>query len=210
MRAGASWREVLVRGKHCEDSGFAGRRHKGGMWDGEHLVLGGKCDLGMRGFHTVFVDNLPFGIRKGELYQLFWADGFVKDVYVSNKHRSKVTCPFAFVRFEDAGDARRAIDRLNGGLWKGRKIVVSMLKYRHRYGRDVKGHADESARRKGVENDGYNNNGNTRIIQEQERHGWRCRGPSLLWYCLPIEMRGKQSIRRGRLLPKVVKPRKRG
>ncbi|MED6161874.1 hypothetical protein PIB30_064852 [Stylosanthes scabra] len=86
---------------------------------------------------------------------------FVKDVYVSNKHRSRVTCLFAFVRFEDAGDARRAIDRLYGGLWKGRKILVSMSKYRRRYGRDAKGHADESTRRKGVENDGYNN-GNTR------------------------------------------------
>ncbi|MED6119495.1 hypothetical protein PIB30_012402 [Stylosanthes scabra] len=141
VRAGASWREALVRGKHCEASGFACKRQKG-----ESMGWGTSCakrEMRYRsestrkpffeeGFHTVFANNLSIGIRKREL-------------------------------FEDAVGAGRAIDMMNGGLWRGRKIVVQMSKYRRMVGKDEKGHDDETVRKKGVENTSYSKNGNTRM-----------------------------------------------
>ncbi|MED6126635.1 hypothetical protein PIB30_080383 [Stylosanthes scabra] len=101
-------------GKHGEGSSFAGGRNKeesvGGFVSG--VRRRGKQvkwnNLGPRYVetHTIFVDRLPTGISKKELYKAFGRYGFIKDIFISRKARQNSKGPFAFIRY-NAYDARR-------------------------------------------------------------------------------------------------------
>ncbi|MED6226292.1 hypothetical protein PIB30_102136 [Stylosanthes scabra] len=58
------------------------------------------------------------GIRRRNSSE--FEDG-VHTIFVDNLHH-----------FDTAGDARKAIDRLNGRLWKGSKLMICVSKYRRR------------------------------------------------------------------------------
>lgn len=58
---------------------------------------------------TVFVDNLPFQIRKIWIFNLFSRFGKIRNIFIPHK-RSKITGQsFAFVRFLKVEDAEAAI-----------------------------------------------------------------------------------------------------
>ncbi|MED6177117.1 hypothetical protein PIB30_094888, partial [Stylosanthes scabra] len=65
--------------------------------------------------HTIFVDNLPMMVAKRDLYIEFGKDGSITNVFVSRKQR---TNPFAFVRFDTFGRAKKAIERMNRTTWR--------------------------------------------------------------------------------------------
>ncbi|MED6180016.1 hypothetical protein PIB30_006506 [Stylosanthes scabra] len=125
------------RGKHGEVSGNTGRRNKG--------ESGGEFAFGARRFSkggvgafagydvntTVFVDNLPMNVTKRELYKEFGLDRYVTDIFISRKFRAKMKSPFAFIRFQRPGGAIRAICRLNGKVWKGQRLFITVSKYRN-------------------------------------------------------------------------------
>ncbi|MED6134646.1 hypothetical protein PIB30_038927 [Stylosanthes scabra] len=63
------------------------------------------------------------------MYKEFGNSGFVKDIFISRKKRRNLGCTFAFVRYYESGCMWRAIERLNGALWKENRLVVNESKY---------------------------------------------------------------------------------
>lgn len=93
-------------------------------------IQGGKREGGVeqRG-STIFVDNLPNGIRKGFVHNLFSKFGRVWDCYIPNK-RSRITGQsFGFIRFESARDASVAVQSTNGYWIWGQELVVNLAKF---------------------------------------------------------------------------------
>ncbi|MED6180241.1 hypothetical protein PIB30_008435 [Stylosanthes scabra] len=141
VREGGSGSEGYERGIHRESSGYAGRRQRARAWGGEHPKFGrdnnrvgvrhGSSNFEMSVF-TIFVDNLPTQVFKGDLYREFAKDRRVKDAFISRKQRKNERGPFAFVRFEDIGGARRVVDRLNGYYCRGRNLMITLCKYRRK------------------------------------------------------------------------------
>ncbi|MED6106683.1 hypothetical protein PIB30_006627 [Stylosanthes scabra] len=137
MRGG--WRASRVRrvgcfecGKHSEISGYAGRRNKGESVEGLRQVLGGNA----KGYggnwdepHTVFVDSLPEGISKRVLYVKFGKFGYILDIFISRKVRTKAGGPYAFIRYKARLGADEAIRMMNGTIWENNKLLVTMSKY---------------------------------------------------------------------------------
>ncbi|CAO2841488.1 unnamed protein product [Amaranthus hypochondriacus] len=78
---------------------------------------------------TLFVDNLPHGMAREWLSDIFAEFGRVEDVYISKKVRKSKKDDFAFVRFRRWRDAEAAISKLNGLLVKGKMLTVSLAKY---------------------------------------------------------------------------------
>ncbi|MED6225031.1 hypothetical protein PIB30_089837 [Stylosanthes scabra] len=103
------------QGKHGQVSGYAGESYKGESGGG--FVSGGwKIPFGLGGWKqrkamdevtTIFVDNLPVGVTKRELYLEFGRDGYVADIFVSRKQRMQTTNLFAFINFKDWGVIQR-------------------------------------------------------------------------------------------------------
>ncbi|MED6162213.1 hypothetical protein PIB30_068291 [Stylosanthes scabra] len=143
-RNSVRWAEGFERGKHREGSDFAGGRKKGESVGGS--ASGVWRDIDNRGridkhrwsesnrksedCHTIFVDNLPMNISKRDLYREFGRQGFITDVFISRKVRRNANGPFAFVRFKALGGAMRAIEMLNGTSWSGKKLYITMSKFR--------------------------------------------------------------------------------
>ncbi|MED6186651.1 hypothetical protein PIB30_068758 [Stylosanthes scabra] len=130
------------RGKHSEAAGIANRRDKG---ESAGLGLSGVKEGGVgyfkeggvgyfkeyeKGTHTVFLNNLPKSIMKGEIYKDFCGFGLITDVYVSRKKRRSGKGPFAFIRFNSYIGARRAVERMNGRWWKGKWVHAMISKYK--------------------------------------------------------------------------------
>ncbi|MED6155459.1 hypothetical protein PIB30_005311 [Stylosanthes scabra] len=114
-RKGVSWVPISERGKHGEVSGHAGRRNK--------EESGGEFVSSVR--RNIFWVSTT----KRELYKEFGKCGFVKDIFISRKKRRNTEGTFAFVRYCEDSWMIRAINRLNGVLWNGRKLFVSESRY---------------------------------------------------------------------------------
>ncbi|MED6194272.1 Serine arginine-rich splicing factor 2 [Stylosanthes scabra] len=84
--------------------------------------------------HTIYLDNLPRNVLKGEIFREFRRFGFVKDMYVSRKNRRNRNDSFAFIRFHDFTEALRAVEGMNGKIWYGRELLATISKYRRTNG----------------------------------------------------------------------------
>ncbi|GFY93207.1 hypothetical protein Acr_08g0016030 [Actinidia rufa] len=100
-----------------------------------------------RRFVTVFIDNLPQGIRKVWLYNFFSRFGKIQSVYVPNKKSKATGNQFGFLRFESPLDALRAVKEVNG-LWIWGETLVANIA---RFGVQNK--------RKRMQSNNYNQNG---------------------------------------------------
>ncbi|MED6119137.1 hypothetical protein PIB30_008945 [Stylosanthes scabra] len=137
------------RGKHGEDSDYAGGRNKGesgggsasGAWRKTHWGTGASYRGGVNS--TVFVDNLPKSVTKRKLYKEFGLHGYVTDI-ISRKEMLKMKGPFAFIKFQRVDGVLRAIRCMNGSLWGGRRLFMSLSKFRRKDGEknrtDANGH----------------------------------------------------------------------
>lgn len=72
----------------------------------------------------VFVGNLNYATSAEELESFLAAAGTVLDVRIPTDRESGRPRGFAFVRFSDAAEARRAIEELNGLELAGRRLVI--------------------------------------------------------------------------------------
>ncbi|MED6129714.1 hypothetical protein PIB30_110617, partial [Stylosanthes scabra] len=133
------WSERNERGKHSVVPGIAEWRNKGrrfgvgtsGVVEVHEKGLGDSgCMEFEQGSYTIFLDNLAALILKGEIYKEFCRFGTITDVYVSRKQRRKCKGPFAFIRFKEYEGAKRAMEWKNGAYWKGKRIHVTLSKYR--------------------------------------------------------------------------------
>jgi RNA recognition motif-containing protein len=58
----------------------------------------------------IFIGNVPFGVRVGELEDLFQACGTVRDLFLG-KNRQGESKGYAFLRFETNEQAKAAVLR---------------------------------------------------------------------------------------------------
>ncbi|PWN41422.1 putative pre-mRNA branch site protein p14 [Ceraceosorus guamensis] len=69
----------------------------------------------------LFVKNLSYQVTGADLYELFGRYGSIRQVRTGDGPKTKGT---AYVVFEEIGDAKKALDHLNGFHLQERYIVV--------------------------------------------------------------------------------------
>ncbi|HYS56198.1 MAG TPA: RNA-binding protein [Thermoanaerobaculia bacterium] len=80
----------------------------------------------------VFVGNLDFNTTRDEVQSLFAQVGSIRDVFLPTDRESGRPRGFAFVEFENEGDAQKAIERFNGYELSGRALRVNPAEDRPR------------------------------------------------------------------------------
>jgi RNA recognition motif-containing protein len=75
---------------------------------------------------TLYVGNLPYGVREEGIVKLFQGLGKVTYVYVVIDKRSKKSKGIAFVQLAKKEDFEKAIRILDGKDYMGRTLKVSM------------------------------------------------------------------------------------
>ena len=78
----------------------------------------------------LYVGNLPFSVTEADLRQLFEEYGTVESVNVITDRDTGRPRGFAFVEMDDAGNADKAIQGLDGQDFGGRDIRVNEAKER--------------------------------------------------------------------------------
>jgi RNA recognition motif-containing protein len=71
----------------------------------------------------IFVANFDEDINEDDLEALFGKYGPVTNVTVWFNERTNRSQGFGFVETSDDADAERAIERLNGRWWNGRRLI---------------------------------------------------------------------------------------
>lgn len=74
---------------------------------------------------TLYVSNIPFSMESGDLYPIFEAFGDVLDVRVVTDRETARSRGYAFVDMAETGEAKGAIEGLNGKKCQGRVIRVA-------------------------------------------------------------------------------------
>ncbi len=74
---------------------------------------------------NIFVGNLPFSATSGELEQIFGEYGAIDSAAVINDRETGRSRGFGFVEMADAGEAKKAIEELNGYEIDGRALTVN-------------------------------------------------------------------------------------
>ncbi|PSR88154.1 Polyadenylate-binding protein like [Actinidia chinensis var. chinensis] len=79
--------------------------------------------------NTVFIDNLPQGIWKAWLFNLFSRFGNIQSIYVPNKMSQKTGNKFGFVRFGNPLNAQRAVEAVNGSWIWGKILMANIARF---------------------------------------------------------------------------------
>ena len=74
----------------------------------------------------LFVGNLPFSTTQEDLARAFAAVGTVEEATVVTDRETNRPRGFGFVTMATQQDAARAVDRLNGSDFGGRKLTVNI------------------------------------------------------------------------------------
>ena len=74
---------------------------------------------------NIFVGNLPFSASRSELEQIFGEYGAIDSAAVINDRETGRSRGFGFVEMPDAGEAKKAIEELNGYEIDGRALTVN-------------------------------------------------------------------------------------
>lgn len=79
---------------------------------------------------NLYVGNLPFEMTEDELHELFAAHGEVVSAKVITDRETGRPRGFGFVEMQEAEDAQKAIQSLDGQDFKGRNLKVNVAKPR--------------------------------------------------------------------------------
>ena len=79
---------------------------------------------------NLYVGNLPFDVTEEELQELFSAQGQVVSAKVITDRETGRARGFGFVEMQQAEDAQKAIQNLDGQDLKGRNLKVNLAKPR--------------------------------------------------------------------------------
>ena len=74
---------------------------------------------------TLFVANFDKRTEKEDLEELFREYGEVTDVKIFRDRETDESLGYGFVEMADDWDAERAMKRLNGRWWNGRRLKVT-------------------------------------------------------------------------------------
>ena len=80
---------------------------------------------------NIYVGNLPYNAEEEGMRQLFEAYGSVTTVTIVKDKFSGKSRGFGFVEMADAGEAKQAIDNLNGKDFNGRSLTVNEARPRN-------------------------------------------------------------------------------
>jgi RNA recognition motif-containing protein len=92
-----------------------------------------------------------YSIRADEIRKMMGRYGEVRDVYIPQDYHTKRPRGFAFVEFYNAGDAREALERLDGYELDGRDIAVVFAKDKRKTPEEMRG----TGRGRGRDRDRY-------------------------------------------------------
>lgn len=73
----------------------------------------------------LYVGNLPYSVTQSKLQEMFSPFGALGEVTVISDKFSGRSKGFGFVEFENAEEAKAAIEKLNGTDFDGRNIIVN-------------------------------------------------------------------------------------
>jgi RNA recognition motif-containing protein len=73
----------------------------------------------------LYVGSLPFSTTEEELHELFSAYGAIASVRIVTDKFTGMSKGFGFVEMENADDAKKAIEGLNGKALNGRTLIVN-------------------------------------------------------------------------------------
>ena len=79
---------------------------------------------------NIYVGNLPFDARESDLRTLFADYGALDSASVVTDRDTGRSRGFAFVEMADRTEATRAIEKLDGHDWNGRRLTVNEAKPR--------------------------------------------------------------------------------
>jgi cold-inducible RNA-binding protein len=79
---------------------------------------------------NIYVGNLPFDAQDSDLRSLFAEYGTIDSASVITDRDTGRSRGFGFVELADAGEARRAIEDLDGHDMNGRQLTVNEAKPR--------------------------------------------------------------------------------
>ncbi len=79
---------------------------------------------------NIYVGNLDYGVDEHDLNEVFEDYGTVDSAKVIMDKFSGRSKGFGFVTMENADEAKKAIDNLNGATYESRKIIVNEAKPR--------------------------------------------------------------------------------
>ena len=74
---------------------------------------------------NIYVGNMPYSMTDAEVKELFGASGTVDAVRIVMDRDSGRPKGFAFVEMSNAGEAKAAIEAINGSEVGGRALVVN-------------------------------------------------------------------------------------
>ncbi|CAL9100515.1 unnamed protein product [Musa textilis] len=92
-----------------------------------HFGRSGPPDI--RDTYSLLVLNMTFRTTADDLFPLFDKYGEVVDVFIPRDRRTGDSRGFAFVRYKYAGEAQKAVEKLDGRNVDGREIRVQFEKY---------------------------------------------------------------------------------
>jgi RNA recognition motif-containing protein len=78
----------------------------------------------------LFVGNLSYDVTESELREHFSAVGPVSQIFLPVDRETGKLRGFAFVEFDDGGQAAEAIKRLDGRMFKGRPLAINEARAR--------------------------------------------------------------------------------
>lgn len=73
----------------------------------------------------LYVGSLPFSTTEEELHELFSSYGPITSVRIVTEKFTGMSKGFGFVEMENADDAKKAIEGLNGKALNGRTLIVN-------------------------------------------------------------------------------------
>lgn len=73
---------------------------------------------------TIFVKNIPYETREGQLEQIFSKYGRITGVRLGIDNQSGRCKGFAYVEFENAAAVDSAVAQANGKVFEGRRLIV--------------------------------------------------------------------------------------
>ncbi len=73
---------------------------------------------------NMYVGNLNYKVREGDLEQAFGAYGAISSVKVIKDRETNKSKGFAFVEMENSDEAAEAMNALNGSEFMGRQLVI--------------------------------------------------------------------------------------
>jgi len=114
-----------------EEADFACTKVNGKMMAGKKVFVGPfvsrkerNMSNGAKKFTNIYVNNLAENVDDEKLKEMFKNYGVIKSALVMKDDSSSKSKGFAFINFENADDAQRAVEELNGKEFEGKTVFV--------------------------------------------------------------------------------------